>query len=514
MAIPRPDRRHTQAVTEDADRITSLAHELQRNALELENQSRKLRGTIEALEAAKDEVELRTIAMADAQARSDGANARLSRLQRITAALSSTVTQRDVAETVLREAIVALECESGAVVVSGPGEEGKLELLHALGTLDPLMKSYDTNFADIRGPYAESVENCTAVYLESFEELVFRYPAFADATKFDSHAAWIFLPLETGGGVCGALSFSFSEPRDFTTADRHFADTVSRYCAQALDRVRLRISAAAAIAEAGSARALAEQANSSQKLFLRAITHELRTPLNAISGYTEILELGIRGPVNTAQIADLARIKQASAYLLRLVNDVLTVARLEGATPLSVTVIPLESALAEVESLCLLQAEASRVEFSIAPLPEAIQVAADAERFQRILLNLVTNGIKFTGSGGRVTVECGVNDSMVHVSVSDTGIGIGAGDIDRVFEPFVQIDPQLATSAQHGVGLGLSISRELARSMGGDLTCRSTAGSGSTFTLVLPVVASASTGLPPNSLPLLASESPLYAVAS
>jgi signal transduction histidine kinase len=323
-----------------------------------------------------------------------------------------------------------------------------------------------------------------------------RYPGFQDLSKAKSRGAWIFLPLEISGQAVGALAFGFADSRSFTLLDRQFAETVSRYCAQALDRVRLRIAAAAALAQAGDARLLAEHANNAKTAFLRAMSHELRTPLNAISGYAEILELGIRGPVNPEQTKDLGRIKRASAYLLRLINDILTIARLEGARPLKVISIPVNPVLAEVDGLCALQAEAKGLTLMVTPAEREIHVAADAERFQQILLNLLTNAIKFTASGGNISVTCDEDANMVRVRVKDTGVGVRVLDIDRVFEPFVQVDRHLTTAAQQGVGLGLSISRDLARAMHGDLTLLSTEGVGSTFTLTLPVASEISLAPP------------------
>src|SRR2546423_12763383 len=145
-----------------------------------------------------------------------------------------------------------------------------------------------------------------------------------------------------------------------------------------------------------------EHANNAKTVFLRAMSHELRTPLNAIAGYTEILEMGLRGAVSPAQAADLGRIRRAAAYLLRLINDVLTVARLEGARPLQLASIALKPVLAEVEGLCALQAKAKRITLTVKPGESEIEVAADAERLQQILLNLITNAIKFTGPRGSV----------------------------------------------------------------------------------------------------------------
>ena len=382
-------------------------------------------------------------------------------------------------------------------VVIGPESGEQLSLLHESGALDSLMRSFKHHDPPKSvGPYAEAIETCKPIYLESFEEMAARYPAFEKTSKGKSHGAWIFLPLGIAGRAVGALAFGFAGHRRFTALDRHFADTVSRYCAQALDRVRLRIAAASAIAEASEARLMAEHANNAKTVFLRAMSHELRTPLNAISGYTEILEMGIRGVVNPEQIKDLGRIKRAASYLLRLINDVLTIARFEGARPLEVIPIPVNVMLAEVDGLCALQAKAKGLTLSVARCEGEVVVAADAERFQQILLNLITNATKFTLAGGKIDVVSDVHDNAVRIRVRDTGLGIRPVDIERVFEPFVQIDRHLTSSTQQGVGLGLSISRELARAMSGDLTLESVEGIGSTFTLTLPLASDKSGDIP------------------
>ncbi|HMF86521.1 MAG TPA: hybrid sensor histidine kinase/response regulator, partial [Gemmatimonadaceae bacterium] len=458
-----------------------------KNLLNLKMYGDKLRATLADLESANESLDRHTREIEAAQTVAGAATARLARLQKITAALGSTVTQDEVADSVLREAIIALECEAGAVVIKSE-ESGELTLLRESGSLDSFMRSFkDVRPPRSRGPYARAVEKCRPLYLESFEEMVTQYPAFQNVAKTDSRGAWIFLPLEINREAVGALAFGFSGPRKFSILDRQFADTVSRYCAQALDRVRLRIAAAAAIDEASEARMMAEHANNAKTVFLRAMSHELRTPLNAISGYTEILELGIRGVINPDQLKDLGRIKRAAAYLLRLINDVLTIARLEGARPLNVISIPVNPVLNEVEGLCVLQAKANGLTLTVKPADEEIRVAADAERFQQILLNLITNAIKFTPTGGAITVTCESDATVARMSVTDTGVGVRLIDIERVFEPFVQIDRHLTTATQQGVGLGLSISRELARAMRGDLTLNSTEGIGSTFTLTLPI---------------------------
>ncbi len=467
-----------------------------RNLLRIKAYGDELRGALDTLESVNQQLDRRTKEIASAQAIADGASARLARLQKITAALSNTVTQDEVADSVLSEAILALECDAGAVVV-GDEPGGQLTLLRESGSLDPLMRSFkNLEPSPSVGPYAEAIEKCLPIYLESFEEMVARYPAFESVSRGKSRGAWIFLPLGIAGQAVGALAFGFTGPRKFTLLDRHFADTVSRYCAQALDRVRLRVAAASALADASDARLLAEHANNAKTVFLRAMSHELRTPLNAISGYTEILELGIRGAVNPEQVKDLGRIKRAASYLLRLINDVLTIARFEGARPLEVISIPVNSMLAEVDGLCALQARAKGLTLTVELSKTEVVVAADTERFQQILLNLITNATKFTLTGGKIDVTCDEYEGAVRIRVADTGLGIRPVDFERVFEPFVQIDRHLTISTQQGVGLGLSISRELARAMSGDLTLESAEGIGSIFTLTLPLALDPSGAVP------------------
>ena len=220
---------------------------------------------------------------------------------------------------------------------------------------------------------------------------------------------------------------------------------------------------------------------------LYALSHEFRTPLNAIIGYAEILQLGVRGQMTTAQLADVSRIKRAGDYLLGLVNDVLTVARLERSQiPMRPAAIRVDRAIAEAVELCSLQAGIKEVALDTAVRDDGMAVFADRDRLQQILLNLLTNSLKFTTAGGTVTVTADADDEMVRVHIADTGRGIAATDTERVFEPFVQIEPHLTRDAEQGAGLGLAISRDLAHVMHGTLTLRSGVGKGSVFTLSLP----------------------------
>jgi PAS domain S-box-containing protein len=234
------------------------------------------------------------------------------------------------------------------------------------------------------------------------------------------------------------------------------------------------------------AKHLAEAANESKAEFLAAMSHELRTPLNAIGGYVELLALGIHGPLTEPQKQSLARVAANQRHLLALINDILSFARLEaGKMRLDLQMSAAREIVNSLEALVSAQAEARGIAYAHEACDTHIQLLADAERVRQILLNLISNAIKFTPEGGRVTLSCDEGEAWVNFRVADNGPGIPAEDQERIFDPFQQVGRRL-NQPQEGVGLGLAISRDLARSMGGDLTVASVPGEGSTFTLRLP----------------------------
>ncbi|HEX6751098.1 MAG TPA: CHASE3 domain-containing protein [Longimicrobium sp.] len=231
----------------------------------------------------------------------------------------------------------------------------------------------------------------------------------------------------------------------------------------------------------------AEAANLAKARFLAAMSHDLRTPLNAISGYADLLEMGIRGPVTQAQADDLQRIRNSSRHLLSLITGILDFARVEaGRVEVRLENVPLAATVRGVESSILPQAAEKGVKFETDAGPEGVWVSADPERVEQVLLNLVGNAVKFTDPGGEVALNC-VEDGeeMVAIHVRDTGPGIAEDQLATIFEPFVQVDRQAVPERQRGVGLGLAISRELAGAMGGSLEVQSEPGKGSIFTLRL-----------------------------
>ena len=245
--------------------------------------------------------------------------------------------------------------------------------------------------------------------------------------------------------------------------------------------------AEAARAEAERTRIQAEAANRAKSDFLRVMSHELRTPLNAIGGYTELMELELRGPITEEQRRDLGRIRASQQHLLGLISGVLDLSRIEsGRVAYRIETIVLDPFLAAIDDLVGPQASAKRVRLDYVPVDSSLAVRADAEKVRQIMLNLISNAIRHTPPEGRITMTAAATDgSMVGIIVADTGAGIDQNALDRIFEPFVQLDRTL-TSVHGGLGLGLSISRDLARGMGGDLAVESRPGEGSRFTLSLP----------------------------
>jgi signal transduction histidine kinase len=253
---------------------------------------------------------------------------------------------------------------------------------------------------------------------------------------------------------------------------------------------RLLVDSERARAEAEEARRDAEAANRGKSEFLTIMSHELRTPLNAIGGYAELMELGIRGPITPEQRADLDRIQQSQRHLLGLINGVLNYARVEaGAVDYSLSDVVVRDVLTSCEALIIPQVITRGLAlFFTAPEP-SVRARADRDKLQQIVLNLLSNAVKFTEPGGRIELRSDVDGegdgAVVRIEVKDTGIGIAPEQLERVFEPFVQIDAKL-TRTREGTGLGLAISRDLARRMGGELTVESRFGIGSRFVLTVP----------------------------
>lgn len=233
------------------------------------------------------------------------------------------------------------------------------------------------------------------------------------------------------------------------------------------------------------AKKAAELASEAKAKFLSVMSHELRTPLQAITNYADLLTLG--PPLTEDQQRCLSSIDHASRSLRVLIDDILNFARMEsGEVFIALKPVDMDAALKRAESLLLFRIEEAGIDYDRGTCT-AIHVArADPDRLQQIILNLLTNATKFTDRGGRIRVACESDARRVSLSVRDSGCGIPQDKLEAVFEPFIQLHRDSHPSGQLGAGLGLAISRQLARAMGGELTATSAIGEGSEFVLTLP----------------------------
>jgi len=324
----------------------------------------------------------------------------------------------------------------------------------------------------------------------------------------------LIVPLKARDRVIGVMSLIAAESgRVYTEAEKSLAEQLAERAAIAIDNARLYTETEAArraleesrqkltisneelshINEelanktrlAELSRAEAEAANRSKADFLAHMSHELRTPLNAIAGYSELMEMGLHGPLTPEQTEDLKRIKRSQRHLLSLINDVLNFAKLEAAhVHFEIGPVRVRDAVLALETMIAPQVAAKQLHYTTKEIDPSLYASGDSEKVQQILLNLLSNAVKFTEPGGSITVAAERIENVVCIQVTDTGCGIAADKQESVFEPFVQLERTLSSPHQ-GTGLGLAISRDLARGMGGELTVESTVGVGSSFQLRL-----------------------------
>lgn len=287
------------------------------------------------------------------------------------------------------------------------------------------------------------------------------------------------VPLVARNRLLGAITFVGAQSGGYNADDVQLAEDLAGRGALALDNAQM-YDLALVLQRS------AETADRAKTAFLGAMSHELRTPLNAIGGYIDLLDMGLRGPVTEHQHAAFARVKTNQQHLALLITEILTFARVgTGRVSYMIRDLPvcevLQHAIELVEPLFAQKGLA----FEGVTGDKSILAAGDRERVTQILVNLLSNAIKFTPSGGRISAECGATGDTAQIRITDTGLGIAPDKQEAIFEPFLQLKEGLA-DRESGVGLGLSISRDLARAMNGDLTVESKVGKGSCFILSLP----------------------------
>jgi signal transduction histidine kinase len=296
--------------------------------------------------------------------------------------------------------------------------------------------------------------------------------------RFGYHAL-LAVPLLREDQIIGSLSFNRKAPGEFPPEVVDVLKTFATQSALAIQNARL-------FREIADKSAQLEAASRHKSEFLANMSHELRTPLNAIIGFSEVLAEGMFGEINQKQTEYLQDILESGRHLLSLINDILDLSKIEaGRMELELSDFHLPSALEN--ALILVRERASRREIRLGHTIDTQlgMISGDERKVKQVLLNLLSNALKFTPEGGRIDVGARLHDGVAEVSVADTGIGIAPADQDAVFEEFRQVGT--ADKKSEGTGLGLALSRKFIELHGGRIWVKSELGTGSTFTFTLPL---------------------------
>ena len=398
--------------------------------------------------------------------------------------LTASLDWRNTIRTLARHCVPFLADYASVDLAEPGGEIRRADTAHVDPAKEPVVRELWARY-----PYRRDEPFGVPQVLRTGEPLLvpdFPWDAVRRFARDDEHLAmlttlgprsYIAVPLTARGVTFGAISLVYADSgRRYSQEDFELARNLASRASIAVDNARLYQEA--------------QHANEAKSDFLAMMSHELRTPLNAIAGHTELLQLGVHGELAPEQTAALTRIQRSQHHLLALVNNVLNFARLEaGSVHYDITDVRIDDVLADAEAAVGPQFRARELTLRMASDPGHV-VRADRDKVLQIVLNLLSNAAKFTPAGGVVTVSSEGQDGQVALRVADNGRGIPADKLQMIFEPFVQLNRSL-TNSMEGAGLGLAISRDLARAMGGELHVESTVGQGSTFTLTLTTDANA-----------------------
>jgi signal transduction histidine kinase len=302
-----------------------------------------------------------------------------------------------------------------------------------------------------------------------------------DALLRAGYRALLAVPLLREDDIVGGLTVHRREPGEFSAEVIDLLRTFATQSALAILNARLFL-------EIEDKSRELEVASRHKSEFLANMSHELRTPLNAIIGFSEVLAEGMFGEVNDKQAEYLGDILESGRHLLSLINDILDLAKIEaGRMELEATDFDLSGAIDN--ALTLVRERAGRRDIVLRRIVDErlSTIRADERKVKQVLLNLLSNALKFTPEGGRIDVRAAVNGGMAEVSVADTGVGIAPEDQEAVFEEFRQVG--MASKKVEGTGLGLALSRKFIELHGGRIWVKSQVDVGSTFTFTLPLAA-------------------------
>ncbi|HLL82428.1 MAG TPA: ATP-binding protein [Longimicrobium sp.] len=363
-------------------------------------------------------------------------------------------------------------------VVDAQGEVARVEAIHLDPTKQALLRELRRRYPPRPGdpdPTLEAIATRRPVTVRDVPDETLRASARNEQhlrlLRAVRPRSGIVVPMLARGEALGALTFVRYGGEEYAAADVPFAQELARRAALALDHSRLYREALAA--------------NQAKADFLATMSHELRTPLNAVLGYAELLLMGIPVPVAPESQEHVHRIRRATRHLISIIEEILVFSRMEaGRETLALAPVELAELVREVAAIAEPLAGDKRIRFRTCEPPEG-EVVTDGRKLRQILINLLGNAVKFTDRG-EVSFLVEREPGEVRFRVADTGVGIAPEYLEQIWEPFRQVqDPMTRTAG--GTGLGLSVSRHLARLLGAELTVKSVPGEGSAFTLRLPV---------------------------
>jgi signal transduction histidine kinase len=329
---------------------------------------------------------------------------------------------------------------------------------------------------------AQAMRQGTVVHIHDVEAQSDVAAPVRALTRSAGYRTVLAVPILRPGNIVGAIGVGRSDvtgaPRPFSDKEVALLRTFADQAVIAIENVRL-------FKELEVANRELEAASQHKSEFLANMSHELRTPLNAIIGFSEVLTERMFGDLNEKQEEYLKDIYASGTHLLSLINDILDLSKIEaGRMELELTDFDLPQAIDN--ALILVRERAGRrgivLEHSV---NERLgEIRGDERKIKQVLLNLLSNALKFTPEGGRVEVRAGMVDSMAEISVTDTGVGIAPADQEAVFEEFRQVGT--AEKKAEGTGLGLTLCRKFVELHGGRIRVTSQVGVGSTFTFTIP----------------------------
>ena len=340
---------------------------------------------------------------------------------------------------------------------------------HVIGTLVPETESSGRNLS----PLMDEICANPAAFEQSVNENMRR----------NGERVWIAWTNKAVPAKQGQVAEILSIGTDITARRR--AEEAIREVNVSLER-----RVAERTAELALARDRAEGADRTKSAFLATMSHELRTPLNSIIGFTGLLLRGLAGPLNAEQTKQLRMVKDSGQHLLALINDVLDISKIEaGQIEIANAPFDLPESIQKVVQTVKPLANKKQLPLIAQIAPDVSRITSDRQRVEQILLNLLSNAIKFTEQGEvTLTAEIvpGMPRSALRISVADTGLGIKRENLDKLFQPFRQLDTGL-TRQHEGTGLGLAICKRLVERLGGTITVESEWGKGGTFQCTLPI---------------------------